>query len=157
MADMKSVLVTGGAGFIGANLVRLLLEHGYAVTVLDNLSTGRREYLDGLRIQFIEGDILDVELVNEVVPGHNGIVHLAAQTGVPGSVADPRRDCEVNVIGTLNLLPGRHRPSVNAVRQRAPEAGLPAAARLHAVPDAGAGEPAQARRVPRVQPARGSV
>jgi len=101
---LKSVLVTGGAGFIGANLVRMLLDRGYRVTVLDNLSTGRREYLDGLPIEFIQGDILDVELVNRVVPGHDGVVHLAAQTGVPGSLADPRRDCEVNIIGTLNLL-----------------------------------------------------
>ncbi len=101
---LKSVLVTGGAGFIGANLVRILLDRDYRVTVLDNLSTGRREYLDGLPIEFIRGDILDVELVNRVVPGHDGIVHLAAQTGVPGSLADPRRDCEVNVIGMLNLL-----------------------------------------------------
>jgi UDP-glucose 4-epimerase len=100
----KSVFVTGGAGFIGANLVRMLLGHGYQVTVLDNLSTGRREYLDGLPIEFIKGDILDAGLVKRVVPGHDGVVHLAAQCGVPGSLADPRHDCEVNVIGTLNLL-----------------------------------------------------
>ncbi|HEY75770.1 MAG TPA: SDR family NAD(P)-dependent oxidoreductase [Thermoflexia bacterium] len=99
-----TVLVTGGAGFIGANLVRLFLEHGYRVTVLDNLSTGRREYLKGLPIRFVKGDILDLELVSQVVPGHAGVVHLAAQTGVPGSLQDPRRDCEVNVLGTLNLL-----------------------------------------------------
>ena len=102
--NSNRILVTGGTGFIGANLVRMLLEHGYQVTVLDNLSTGRKEYLDGLPITFIEGDILDVDLVNQVVKGHDGVVHLAAQTGVPGSLQDPRRDCEVNVIGTLNLL-----------------------------------------------------
>jgi hypothetical protein len=60
------VLVTGGAGFIGANLVRMLLDHGYQVIVLDNLSTGRREYLEGLPIEFVEGDILDGDLVNRV-------------------------------------------------------------------------------------------
>lgn len=98
------ILVTGGAGFIGANVVRELLDHGWQVTVLDNFSAGRREYLKGLPITFIEGDILDSDLANRAVRGHDGIVHLAAQTGVPGSLADPRRDCEVNVIGTLNLL-----------------------------------------------------
>jgi UDP-glucose 4-epimerase len=97
-------LVTGGAGFIGANLVRTLVKQGYEVTVLDNLSVGRRESLGGLPLQFIEGDILDAATIRDAVKGQGGIVHLAAQTGVPGSLENPRRDCEVNVIGTLNLL-----------------------------------------------------
>ncbi len=98
------VLVTGGAGFIGANLVRMLVKQGYEVTVLDNLSVGRRESLGGLPLQFIEGDILDPATIRDAVKGQGGIVHLAAQTGVPGSLENPRRDCEVNVIGTLNVL-----------------------------------------------------
>jgi UDP-glucose 4-epimerase len=98
------VLVTGGAGFIGANLVRLLLRHGWSVIVLDNFSSGRREYLDGLPVQVVEGDILDRDLVTELVPSCNSVIHLAAQTGVPGSLANPRRDCELNVVGTLNVL-----------------------------------------------------
>jgi UDP-glucose 4-epimerase len=98
------VLVTGGAGFIGANLVRLLLKKGYEVTVFDNLSAGQPEYLAGLPVEFIRGDILDRTAVSEAVVGHVGVVHLAAQTGVPGSLLDPRKDCETNVIGTLNLL-----------------------------------------------------
>ena len=121
------VLITGGAGFIGANLVRLLLQHGHEVTVLDNLSTGRREYLDGLPIEFIEGDILDADLVNRVVPGHDGIVHLAAQCGVPASLADPRRDCEVNVIGTLNLLEACRRAMTVRSPQSADRSGRPTA------------------------------
>lgn len=98
------ILVTGGAGFVGANLVRLLLAEGHQVTVLDNLSVGTRHDLDGLDLDLVVGDILDVDLVNQIMMGHDGVVHLAAQTGVPGSLIDPRRDCEVNVIGTLNLL-----------------------------------------------------
>lgn len=103
------VLVTGGAGFIGANLVRLLLEHGHEVSVLDNFSVGRHEYLEGLPIQVIVGDVLDESLVMHAVAKHDGLVHLAAQTGVPGSLANPRKDCEVNVRGTLNLLEAARR------------------------------------------------
>lgn len=100
----RRILVTGGAGFIGANLVRLLLDHSCDVTVLDNLSAGRREYLDGLSVGFIQGDILDRATVDQAVADQDGIVHLAAQTGVPGSLRDPRKDCEINITGTLNIL-----------------------------------------------------
>ena len=98
------VLVTGGAGFIGANLVRMMLDLDYKVSVLDNFSTGRAEYLEGLSVDIVEGDILDRDLLAEVVRSHHGIIHLAAQTGVPGSLIDPYKDCEVNVVGTLNIL-----------------------------------------------------
>lgn len=100
----QRLLVTGGAGFIGANLVRLLLDHGHQVTVLDNLAAGRREYLDGLSVEFIHGDILDRTTVERAVASKVGVLHLAAQTGVPGSLRDPRKDCEINVLGTLNIL-----------------------------------------------------
>lgn len=102
-AQRRNVLVTGGAGFIGANLARLLVSENLQVTVLDSLVAGKRNYLDGLPVRFVQGDILDSELLRQLLPGHD-VVHLAAQTGVPGSLADPRRDCEVNVVGTLNLL-----------------------------------------------------
>ena len=111
------ILVTGGAGFIGANLVRFLLQHGHAVTVFDNLSVGRREYLADLEIEFVQGDILDVEAINQVVSGHDGIVHLAAQTGVPASLQNPRRDCEVNVLGTLNVLEAARAAQERRARQ----------------------------------------
>jgi UDP-glucose 4-epimerase len=100
----KHVLITGGAGFIGANLVRLLLDRNYKITVLDNLCAGRREYLDGLSIDLVHADVLDSSMVERAVAGQDGVIHLAAQTGVPGSLRDPRKDCEVNILGTLNIL-----------------------------------------------------
>jgi UDP-glucose 4-epimerase len=98
------VLVTGGAGFIGVNLVRTLRARGHGVTVLDDMSAGRREFLEGLDVGLVEGDVRDPRAVDAAVRGHHAIVHLAAQTGVPTSLADPRHDCEVNVLGTLNVL-----------------------------------------------------
>lgn len=100
----QRVLITGGAGFIGANLVRLLLEHDYEVTVLDNLVAGRKRYLHSLPVKFIHGDILDPVTVKQAVTNQQGVIHLAAQTGVPGSLLNPRKDCEINITGTLNVL-----------------------------------------------------
>ncbi|MFW6195527.1 MAG: NAD-dependent epimerase/dehydratase family protein [Chloroflexota bacterium] len=100
------VLVTGGAGFIGATLIRMLLQRGWAVTVLDDFSVGARDRLADLPVQIIEGNILDSATVREAIRGHQAVVHLAAQTGVPISLDDPRRDCEINVLGTLNVLEG---------------------------------------------------
>jgi len=110
------VLVTGGAGFIGANLVRLLLEHGDEVTVLDNLAAGSREYLEGLPVRFVPGEIQDRDAIERAVAGQHAVVHLAAQTGVPGSLEDPRKDCEVNVLGTLTLLEACRAEKVKAER-----------------------------------------
>ncbi|MFQ5614228.1 MAG: NAD-dependent epimerase/dehydratase family protein, partial [Anaerolineae bacterium] len=104
--------MTGGAGFIGANLVRLLLDAGHRVRVLDNFSAGRREYLAGLDLEILEEDIINPEAVAQAVDGVEGVVHLAAQTGVPGSLQDPHHDCEVNVLGTLNLLEACRRAKV---------------------------------------------
>ncbi|TET53563.1 MAG: NAD-dependent epimerase/dehydratase family protein [Anaerolineales bacterium] len=98
------VLVTGGAGFIGANLVRLLLEEGHQVRVLDSLVTGRREYLKGLDLEIEEGDVRDTDVLAHAAAGMDGVVHLAAQSAVPSSVQDPRHDCDLNIIGTLNVL-----------------------------------------------------
>ncbi|MGD8817781.1 MAG: NAD-dependent epimerase/dehydratase family protein, partial [Acidobacteriota bacterium] len=104
MADERRVLVTGGAGFIGANLVRVLVERGHEVTVLDNLTSGQTSYLAGLELQLAVADVRNSEQVFDAIAGHRTVVHLAAQTGVPGSLEDPRHDCDVNVTGTLNML-----------------------------------------------------
>ena len=99
-------LVTGGAGFIGSAVVDELLLRGHEVRVLDNFSTGRRENLAHLgdEIEVVEGDIRSQEGVRVAVRGMDYVVHEAAITSVPQSVADPQTAHEVNATGTLNLL-----------------------------------------------------
>jgi UDP-glucose 4-epimerase len=102
-------LVTGGAGFIGSNLVDALLARGDQVTVLDDLSTGRRENLDAALAAgaaLVELDVRDAEAVAEAAGAARpeAIFHLAAQIDVRKSVADPAFDAAVNVGGTANLL-----------------------------------------------------
>jgi UDP-glucose 4-epimerase len=101
---MSRVLVTGGAGFIGANLVRKLVEDGTDVRILDDLSAGRLDYLQDLPVDLVRGNILDPTLVRRAARGANAIVHLAALPGVATSAARPRRDFDVNVVGTFNVL-----------------------------------------------------
>lgn len=97
--------MTGGAGFIGSNIVRLLLERGHEVTVLDNLSSGYRQNLVPFpQVRHIEGDIRDAKAVNEAVAGVEVIFHLAASVGNTRSIENPILDSEINVIGTLNVL-----------------------------------------------------
>ncbi len=105
---MANYLVTGGAGFIGSNLVRKLLAGGHSVTVLDSLVTGRLENLDGLqgRYSFVKGDIRDIPLLLETFAekGYECIFHLAALPSVQLSFADPQLTHDVNATGTLNIL-----------------------------------------------------
>jgi UDP-glucose 4-epimerase len=101
-----NALVTGGAGFIGSNLVRALAADGHAVRVLDDFSTGRKENLDGVAddVQVVEGDVRDPDQVRAAVDGVEVVHHLAALPSVARSVADPRGSHQVNVDGTLNVL-----------------------------------------------------
>ena len=101
---MTRVLVTGGAGFIGSNLVRALLERGDEVRVLDNFSTGSRANLDGLEIEIVEGELRSYERVHNAVRGVETVFHLGALGSVPRSVQDPLTSSAVNVEGTLNVL-----------------------------------------------------
>src|SRR4051794_12762555 len=102
-------LVTGGSGFIGSNLTDALVERGDEVTVLDDLSTGRRENLE-LAIaggaELVEMDIRDAEAVAELVGrvAPDAIFHMAAQIDVRKSAADPAADSRINVEGTINVL-----------------------------------------------------
>ena len=98
------VLVTGGAGFIGSNLVALLLKNNIEVRVLDDLSTGYAANLDGLDCEFIEGTILEQKTCEKAAKDCGAIVHLAALGSVPRSIDDPIRTHDVNVTGTLNML-----------------------------------------------------
>jgi UDP-glucose 4-epimerase len=101
---MARVLVTGGAGFIGSNLVRGLLERGDDVRVLDNFSTGNRVNLEGLDVDIVEGELRSYERVHNAVRGTDVVYHLGALGSVPRSVQDPLTSSAVNVEGTLNVL-----------------------------------------------------
>jgi UDP-glucose 4-epimerase len=108
------VVVTGGAGFIGANLTKRLSSdgirgEGVEVVVLDDLSSGRRENLDGVPAQLVVGSILDDSVLDEVVAGSSAIVHLAAVPSVPRSIEDPMRSHEANATGTLRVLEAARR------------------------------------------------
>src|SRR5919112_3258842 len=113
-------LVTGGAGFIGSNLVDALLDRGDEVTVVDDLSTGRLENLDGARrrgISFHECDITDAQRLQAVFTGTRPdcVFHLAAQIDVRKSIEDPAWDAGINVGGTINVLEAARRCAVARV------------------------------------------
>jgi UDP-N-acetylglucosamine 4-epimerase len=122
--NSTTVVVTGGAGFIGSHLVEELVLQGYRVRVLDNFSTGRMENLDrlgdgalrpGRDFELIQGDIRDAHTVNEVVHGAEVIFHQAALGSVPRSLEDPLTTHTVNADGTLNIFWAARSESVRRV------------------------------------------
>jgi UDP-N-acetylglucosamine 4-epimerase len=104
----KSVLITGGAGFIGSNLCEYFLQKGYRVTCLDNFATGHRyniaPFLSNDNFTLLEGDIRDLTTCNKAVVGVDYVLHQAALGSVPRSINDPITSNEVNVSGFLNML-----------------------------------------------------
>jgi UDP-glucose 4-epimerase len=100
--------VTGGAGFIGSNLVDRLLNEGHSVTAYDNLSTGQQRFLESAkqqpRFQFVQGDILDRKLLPEAMLGHDVVFHLAANADVRFGTNQPRKDLDQNTIGTWCVI-----------------------------------------------------
>lgn len=100
------ILVTGGAGFIGSHLLQLLQgQQGVEVVVFDNLSSGRREHVPkGIRL--VKGDVRDAEGLAHLFAseGFDSVVHLAAQTMVPYSLSYPEEDCQINLLGLINIL-----------------------------------------------------
>lgn len=101
---MTKVAVTGGAGFIGTNLVRRLTLEGHNVVVLDDFSTGLKSNLDGLDCHVEELSIVDEEALQRATLGCEWIFHLGARGSVPRSIVNPQATFEVNTIGTLNVL-----------------------------------------------------
>lgn len=98
------ILVTGGSGFIGSHIVEHYQDVAEEIRVLDNLRTGRRNNLDGLKCTFIEGSVTNKNLVREAVRGVELIFHMAALVSVPESMAKPAECVEINVLGLLNVL-----------------------------------------------------
>ncbi len=112
-------LVTGGAGFIGSNIVELLLKEGEKVRVFDNLSSGYliniEEYIKDGRIEFIEGDVTDAAAAERATEGVDVVFHLAASVGRQRSLDNPQLDSEVNLIGTVNVLEGMRKNGVKRI------------------------------------------
>jgi len=104
--SLATVLVSGGAGFIGSHVTAELLRRGHTVRVIDNYSTGSRENLAavGGDVELIEGDIRSYERTHAATKGVDCVIHLAALPSVPRSVQDPLTTNEVNVTGTLNVV-----------------------------------------------------
>jgi UDP-glucose 4-epimerase len=106
--NQKAYLVTGGAGFIGSNIVEELLKKGQRVRVLDNFATGKRENLfafkEDANFELIEGDLRSFHTVRSAVKSIDYILHQGALPSVPRSIEDPLTTNDVNILGTLNIL-----------------------------------------------------
>ena len=113
---LLKTLVTGGAGFIGSNLVKQLLDDGHDVVVVDNLLSGYRSNLDALpEAEFIEGDIRDDALVKRAMSEVEIIFHLAASVGNKRSIDQPLLDSSINVLGTLTVLEAARKAGVRKI------------------------------------------
>ena len=112
-------LVTGGSGFIGSNIVKLLVEQGYEVRVLDNLSSGYliniAPFLNAHSVEFVGGDVRDYLSVEKAMDGVDVVFHLAASVGRQRSLDNPQLDSEVNLIGTVNVLEAMRKSNVRRI------------------------------------------
>ncbi|HET9894088.1 MAG TPA: NAD-dependent epimerase/dehydratase family protein [Streptosporangiaceae bacterium] len=115
MSATNGILVTGGAGFVGATLVRRLVASGYRVSVLDNLSTGDPAHLADVDTELVKGDIRDATALDDALAGTEAVIHLAAAGSVIGSVQDPATNFEVNALGTFRVLDAARRAGVERV------------------------------------------
>jgi UDP-glucose 4-epimerase len=117
MSETRRVLVTGGAGFVGATLVRRLVGGGHTVRVFDNYSTGDASYLAGVDAELVEGDIRDAAELDTALAGLDAVIHLAAAGSVVMSVQDPVTNFDVNVVGTFQVLDAARRAGVERTVQ----------------------------------------
>jgi len=104
--SVKSVLIVGGAGYLGSILCRKLLEKGYKVRVLDNLmygDEGIKELYENKNFEFIKGDMRDIQIVMDAIKGMDAVIHLAAIVGDPASAINPEETIEINYLGTKML------------------------------------------------------
>ncbi len=110
-------LVTGGAGFIGNNIVRLLLKNGHSVDILDNLQVGGKENISDIidQIDFFQIDIRDRKSLEKIIKNYDGIFHEAALTAVPESFEKPQLYKDVNVDGTKNIFEIAERENIRVV------------------------------------------
>lgn len=103
MKKKSKILVTGGAGFIGSHLVDALIEKGFNVIIIDNLSTGKKEYLNP-QAEFYQLDIRDLKKIKPLFKEIDYVFHVAARARVPFSIEDPQEAHTNNALGTLNVL-----------------------------------------------------
>jgi UDP-glucose 4-epimerase len=112
----KKILVTGGAGFIGSNLVKKLVENENLVTVLDDFSSGYRSNLKLFSsIRIIKGDVRDKNTMEIAMQGIEIVFHLAASVGNKRSIDNPIADAEINVLGTINILEAARKEGVHKI------------------------------------------
>ncbi len=114
MMRKNKILVTGGAGFIGSNIVKSLLAQGEQPIVLDNLSSGCKENLLP-EVKFIQGDVRNLETVEYAMAGCGVAMHLAASVGNKRSIEDPLTDTNINVVGTLNVLEAARKHDIKRI------------------------------------------
>ena len=108
-------LVTGGSGFIGSNVSKMLLSKSVEVVAFDNLSSGNYDNISNLEVEFIKGDILDKDAIRDACKGVDVVFHLAASVGRQRSIDHPQLDSEINLIGTINVLEGMRTHGVKKI------------------------------------------
>ena len=102
---MKKIIITGGAGFIGSNLVDKLVKNKIEITVLDNFSTGFKKYLNkNKNVKFIQCNLLENKKLHKIFKGHDFVFHLAANADIKDGLKHPKKDLEQNAIVTFNVL-----------------------------------------------------